>query len=377
VSQAGGAGLSTVLVLPAWYPTAEQPLAGVFVRNHARAAAAQGHRVVVVVDEGPHAGIKGLFSLTQEDDGDLRVVRLAYRPRLGRVAFLAGLLAVARRLARAGEPVDLLHAHVHRMGWVATLAGLVLRRPVVITEHSSEWPRDLITREALWRARIAFRRAALVCPVNEELQQAIERHGIQARFRVVPNAVDTSVFHPPREGRATPPSRLVNVALHEELKGIEFLLQAFAQAAREPGLTLELVGEGTLTPRLQEISRELGLEERVHFTGPASASQVADALRSADVFVLPSLSENLPVALLEALCTGLPVVATNVGGVAGAVLADGEVVAPGDPEALATAIGTVLRDYSGFDRADIAQRAADRWSIEAVGRTWDEIYRSL
>ena len=194
MSQADGPELSTVLVLPAWYPTAERPLAGIFVRDHARAAAAQGHRVVVVVDEGPSAGVRGLFSLTEDRDGELRVLRLAYRPRTGTVAFLPGLLAVARRLAREGTPVEVLHAHVHWMAWIATIAGALLRRPVVITEHSTEWPRDTITRGALRRARIAFRRAALVCPVNEELQRAIERHGIHARFRIVPNAVDTSVF---------------------------------------------------------------------------------------------------------------------------------------------------------------------------------------
>jgi glycosyltransferase involved in cell wall biosynthesis len=378
VSQGGGAELSTVLVLPAWYPTAERPLNGVFVRDHARAAAAQGHRVIVVVDQGPQAGVKGLFSLAEERDHDLRVIRLAYRPRTGRVAFLCGILAVARRLAREGEPVDVLHAHVHRMGWVATLAGGLLRRPVVITEHSSEWPRGLMSRAALRRARIAFRRAALVCPVSDELQQAIERHGVPARYRVVPNAVDTSLFHPPEQPSESALSRLLNVALHEEIKGVDFLIRAFASLVQErPELTLELIGEGPLTPHLRQTAAELGLGGRVRFTGLAAAPQVAEALRSADVFVLPSLSENLPVALLEALCTGLPVVATRVGGVEAALNGDGELVEPGDAAALARAIETVLDGSARFDSADIARRAADRWSIEAVGRTWDEIYRSL
>ncbi len=168
------------------------------------------------------------------------------------------------------------------------------------------------------------RRAALVCPVNEELQRAIERHGIHARFRIVPNAVDTSVFHPgPAASRE--PARLVNVAFHEEKKGLEFLLRAFAQIAeRRPTLTLELIGEGPLTASLKRLAAELGADERVRFTGSAAPAEVAEALRAADVFVLSSLSENLPVALLEALCSGLPVVATCVGGVEGAVGGDGE-----------------------------------------------------
>ena len=76
----------------------------------------------------------------------------------------------------------------------------------------------------------AFRRAALVCPVNVRLQQAIESYGVRARFRVVPNTVDTGVFHPGRRRRATA-DRLVNVAQHVEVKGLDVLLRAFATLA--------------------------------------------------------------------------------------------------------------------------------------------------
>src|SRR5207249_3338139 len=107
-------GPRTVLVLPAWYPTARQPFNGPFVRDHARAAAAYGHRMVVLVDEGPSEKVRALFTLREEQDGDLRVVRLSWRPSAGRVAYLLGALLVARRLARGGTPVDVLHAHIHR-----------------------------------------------------------------------------------------------------------------------------------------------------------------------------------------------------------------------------------------------------------------------
>jgi L-malate glycosyltransferase len=385
VSQVGGLALSaaspqrrTVLVLPAWYPTRDRPLAGVFVRDHARAAAAYGHRVVVVVDEGPRSGVRGLFSLAESRDGPLRIIRLSYRASLGPIAFVPGVVAVARRLARDGTPVDLLHAHVHWMGWAAVQAGVLLRRPVVISEHSSEWPRRLISPRALWRARLAFRRAAVVCPVDMRLQHAIEAYGVRGRFRVVPNAVDTALFHPPSPERTSTPSRLVNVAQHVEVKGLDVLLRAYAMlAARRPGVTLELIGDGPLTPELERLAAELGVEGSVRFSGRADSERVATALRSADAFVLSSLSENLPVAVLEALCVGLPVVATDVGGVSAAVGADGELAPPGEAERLASALDALLDGYARFDRQDIAIRAGARWSFEAVGRVWDEIYRSL
>src|SRR5438067_13680589 len=112
----------TVLVLPAWYPTEREPLSGPFVRDHARAAASYGHRMVVVVDEGASRRVRSL-ALSETHDGELRTIRVAYRPSMGAVAYPAAVLAVAGRLARAGTPVDVVHAHVPRLGAPAVAAG--------------------------------------------------------------------------------------------------------------------------------------------------------------------------------------------------------------------------------------------------------------
>ena len=370
--------MRTVLVLPAWYPTARQPLAGSFVADHVRAAAAQGHQMVVLADEGPSDDVRGLVRLSEGSEHGVRVFRFAYRPRAVRVAGVGAALRVARRLRREGHSVDVLHAHIHRMAWVAVLAGLVLRRPVVMSEHSSEWPRRLLTAAQVRRAKIAFGRAALVCPVNRQLQRAIQAYGIRARFRVVPNTVDTGIFRPAAARGAETGIRLVNVALHVEVKALDVLLHAVALLTdQRPELTLELVGEGPTTPALQELTAELGLEGRVRFAGALAPAEVADRLRASDVFVLSSRSENLPLAVLEALCCGLPVVATSVGGVSEAVGQDGALVPSDDPAELARAVEEVIAHLDRFDRDDIARRGAARWSFAAVGALWDEIYRSL
>jgi len=364
----------TVLVLPAWYPTRAQPLSGPFTRDHARAAAAFGHRMVVFVDEGPSAGLRRGVELTEEEDGQLRVVRFTYRPHAGRFVHLPALVRVGRRFR-----IDLIHAHIHRMAWPAAILGGVLRRPFVVTENSSEWPRGLIRPGDLRRARISFRRAALVCPVSRRLQDAMEGYGVRGRFRVVPNTVDTDVFHPP----ASPPAanhsvRLVNVAGHVEVKALDVLLRAFALAvSRRPDLHLELIGEGPQTDELRALAGELELGDRVRFAGAATPAEIAERLGASHAFVLSSLSENMPLAVLEALCCGVPVAATDVGGIPEAVGDDGVLSPTGDPEALAAAILDVVEQRDRFDSQDVARRAAARWSFQAVGGIWDEIYRSL
>lgn len=373
-------GARTVLVLPAWYPTEENPLSGPFVRDHARAAAQYGHDMVVVVHEGPRDDVRGLFKLRTDRDQDLTVVRVSARPGWERFAYVPAVMLLARRLGRAGRKVDVLHGHVHWMGWAAVELGLILHRPAVISEHSTEWPSRTMRASSVRRARLAFPRAALVCPVSVALQQAIEAYGVHGRFRVVSNPVDTSVFYPASPLPDLPPTRLVNIALHGPNKGLDILLRAFKLlGARHPELTLDLVGDGPLTPALRQLAADLELSNRVRFLGSMDPAGVADVLRQSHVFVLSSLVETQGIAVMEALCCGLAVAATSAAGVP-EVVGDGDesvLAPPNDPDALAAAIGEVLGRYDQLDRAGFARRAAERFSLGAVGRAWDEIYRSL
>jgi L-malate glycosyltransferase len=335
--------------------------------------------MIVVVDAGSSERPRGLFSLDEKRDGALRIVRLRYRKRAAAVGYVLGVRAVAKRLAREGSPVDVIHAHVHWMGWAALIVGGLLRRPTVISEHSSEWLQGLITKGALRRARISFRRAALVCPVSVALQRGIESYGVHARFRVVPNAVDTDFFHPLTDRPMGPPTRLVNVALHRYVKGVDVLVHAFALVApRRPKLKLDLIGHGPQTPELQSLISELGVEERVRLLGAMAPAQVAAALRASDLFVLPSRNETLGASVIEALASGLPVVATEVGGVPEVVgREDGILTRADDIEQLADAIESVVDNYDRFDRDAIAERARARFSFDAIGRAWNQIYTSV
>jgi glycosyltransferase involved in cell wall biosynthesis len=371
----------TVVVLPTWYPTAAQPVAGTFVRDHARAAAL--HReVVVVAEDDPGPPPRGLFALSEERDEVLRVFRVRHRrgriPQLEAAAYLLAVAAVLTRLRREGRPATVLHAHVYRAGWAAALVGAVARLPVVISEHSSELRRRTLDTGARRRAAIAYRRADLVCPVSEDLRHHIQAQGFRGRFRVVPNAIDAKVFHPPPEPGWSPsgrPARLLNVAMHKPYKGLDDLLVAVADL---DGVVLDLVGDGPQRPELEHQAERLGLGDRVRFHGMLAKPAIAELMCGADLFVLPSHTENLPVSLAEAQACGLPVVASDVGGVPEMVDAgSGRLAPPQHPEALRAVLAETLDVLATFDRAAIAARAAQRWSLEAVGAVWDQVYGEL
>jgi len=139
-----------------------------------------------------------------------------------------------------------------------------------------------------------------------------------------------------------------------------------------------MIGDGPLRSELERASAELGVDDVVTFAGRLDKAAVAAALRRSDAFVLPSLWENLPCALLEAMATGLPAVATRVGGVA-------EVVGPGEAilverdstDDLVRGLSTMMESVAAFDRAALRHKAVASFSHEVVARQWADVYASV
>jgi glycosyltransferase involved in cell wall biosynthesis len=373
-----------VLVVPKWYPWPDRPVFGIFCREQARALARR-HEVVVLASDAVRSPGFPAFELSDAVEDGLRTVRVRYRrPRFrpGAMAFqIAGMLVALRRLRREGWRPDIVHAHVYSAGLPALVLGRLSGAPVVVSEHFTGFQRGLITGYDRLTARTVFRRAALVAPVSEDLARRLRALEPRARVRVVENVVDTAVFHPGREPVPPAPdgaARLLTVAALTGKKGHADLFRALAELRRERDLTLDLVGDGELGSDLRALVRELGLAEAVRFHGERPQAEVAELMRRADLFVLPSIFENLPCVLIESRATGLPFVATAVGGVPELVDGPGgELCPPGDPRALAGAIAAALDQRGRIDPQELAGRARERFGYEAFERTWTQIYAEL
>jgi glycosyltransferase involved in cell wall biosynthesis len=351
---------------------------GAFCREHARALAARHDVVVLASLATPRPGFAA-FRLEDAVEDGLRTIRVRYRrPFLRPAAMgfqLLGMLVALRRLRREGWRPDVVHAHVFEAAPPAIALARLSRAPLAITEHYTGFQRGLVTGYDRWLARWSFGRADLVAPVSEELAGHLRALAPRAAFEVVPNVVDASAFAPPADRSTAAPGgpRLLNVAALAEKKGHRHLLDALSEL---PGATLEVVGDGELRGELERRADSLGLGDRVRFLGELPKREVAELMRAADLFVLPSLAENLPVVLIEAQASGLPAVATRVGGVPELVDdAAGVLAPPSDPPALAAAIRDALsRD---FDRSALAARARARYGYDAIGERWTAIYERL
>ena len=233
-----------------------------------------------------------------------------------------------------------LHMHNETALFYGTLAGRLARVPILIyTEHDGVFPRSLLSR---WANRRLVKRLTHAVAVSEAVKQLwCQSDGIDpARVKVVPNGVPVPKI-PVGQGTRSEPGRLrigtVGRLSHE--KGMDVLIEAFALVkAQLPQAELLLVGDGAERPRLEGMVVERGLTDSVRFLG--IRDDVPSLMTSFDIFVLPSRSEGLPLAILEAMAAGLPIVATNVGGVSEAVQ-DGKMgflLPPEEPKALADAI---------------------------------------
>jgi glycosyltransferase involved in cell wall biosynthesis len=371
-----------VLFLTTNWPRPDSPVDGIFVREHARAAAEVADVRVVHLER---AAGEGLVDLRRIPDEEPPAWRARYR-RFGKpvsvAGFVLGPLVAAERFARRGWRPDVIHAHSFLSALPALALGKRLRVPVAYTEHWTvflpENPLELTPAMRL-AARIALRGADLVLPVSGDLGEALRRLEPRARTRVVPNVVDENVFAtgPPRTTNG--PRRLLTAGLLDtERKGVDVLLEAFALLRERNGVVLDVVGDGSLRPRYEELAERLGVRRAVTFHGLMPKAELAAQMRAADLFVLASRYENNPCVVLEAMATGLPVVATRVGGLPEVVDGhNGSLAPPNDPQAFASELETALARLDGFDRDEIARRTVERFGREAVGRQLAAVYEEL
>lgn len=390
-----------VLFVTRWYPGPGHLYAGTFVREHAKAVRAAGHQVAVLHVPGEPSDGPDAWQMVEETDPALtediptfhvycRATSVRHLSRISRVVtywrYVWSAYRSARRLRAGGFDPDVIHGHVFSAGPPAVLIARLFRRPLVITEHVTLFTRGTMTRGGRRVAAFAFGRAARVLPVCAFLQRAIESYGIRARFTVVPNAVDTSLFFPAAPtahdgARPGDPRRLLFVGNLEAThhKGFPELVEALgALRKRRSDWHLDVIGGGPTQPEYERLVAEAGLADSIAFHGSKPKADVAALMRASDLFVLPSRFENLPCVIIEAMTSGLPVVSTTVGGIPEMVSeADGILVPPQDPTALADALDRALSTLGSFDRTAIADRARSRFSLEAVGTQLATVYAEV
>jgi len=297
------------------------------------------------------------------------------------LALYAGIKRVADRL-HARQPFDLIHGHfVFPAGWAAARLAKRYDIPLVVTEQASWRPwLDHAPRIRHDAIQVAHQSRFMIA-VSRSLAASIgEFVELSDRLRVIPNAVDESVFTQPDETTVQLPNRLIFVGLIRRVKGLDILLDALRVVLdRGRNVTLAVVGEsfyGGYRADHAAVLRQvasLGLESHVEFLGGLPPEQVAREIWKSRALVLPSRRETFAAVLAEAIACGRPVVATRCGGPEDIVKDEvGVLVEPENPTALADGIATVLDRR--YDPSVLRDYAVTRFGTRAVGDQLTGLY---
>lgn len=359
-----------VLFLPSFYSDPEKPIVGSFFKEQALAVASTGVKVGLVYYEPRSLGkfsinkIKeNYFQVSSSNENGLSVVRLhGWNPYLqssmgGLVWSFISELLVKRYISIHGSP-DLIHAHnAIWAGYVAKRTNKCLGIPYVITEHSGGFLSGKISAFQKSFAKDVYSKASEVITVSATLAASLETLLIGRSHTTVYNCVDTEYFTLPPLPREQRSFSFLAVAHLTENKGIDVLIKAFAlKFSNRPDVRLTIGGDGPKKQDLISLVTSLGIKDKVLFLGALTRDNVREAMWNSNALVVSSFHETFGIVLIEAMATGIPVIATRCGGPNNIVTKEtGILVEPGDVLDLAKALekmrngriysNEVLRNY--------------------------------
>jgi glycosyltransferase involved in cell wall biosynthesis len=375
-----------ILWLCSWYPDRIQPYNGDFVQRHARAASLYNDIHVIHVTGDPSMDKKNETLLSTQDNLTEQIIyfkKSGLFPRL--INYRRWLInyeaAIKEYISKNGLP-DLVHVHVpFRDGIMAMRLKKKYNLPYLVTEHWTIYqPQNKIRFESqsrLFRSMLSWiiRNSRLLLPVSENLGVLINKLVAEKGFKVVENVADTSLFYFKEKNTDNKRFRFIHVSTMNYQKNTEGLIKAFVDFNKENS-NAELLLVGPLPGSIiQLLEATTLLNSKIFTTGEISYEQVAEEVRESHALLLFSRFENSPCSIIEAICCGLPVIATRVGGITEIINdSNGLLVEAEDEAALTIALKEMHTNYTKYNRKEIADAAAARFSYSVIGQKLDEIY---
>lgn len=381
-------GRKKILWLCSWYPGHAEPFNGDFVQRHARSAALFHDIHVIHVFADPSGKISHPKYTIKKEVGLVEEIYEFPKRKdpVSRIFSHLRVLATYRRLIKAyirseGVP-DLVHVHVPV--WAGVTALWIKKKygiPYVITEHwgiyNRQVPDHFYTKSIFFRKAIKkiYDQAEKLISVSFFIARQMNEMFGRKPFSIIHNAVDTSLFY--FKG-TTLNNSFLHVSNTTPEKNTEGILRAFNSVINnEYNARLDLVGK--ISDPVKAVLEGLpAILPYVKVHGEVPYRDVAIQMQGAGYLILFSNMENSPCVIGEALCCGIPVIATNTGGIPELVDESNAVlINPGDEIALADAMISILEKKIKFDPKIISAKASTEFSFENIGKKFSDEYENL
>lgn len=371
-----------VMIISRGYPTNKYKMNGIFELDQAKALAKAGSKVVLAAVDVrsirrwrkwglERHEIDGVIVYVINIPGGILPKVILHKVTSIGISFLYKLI-----LKELGKP-EVLHVHFTDLGYAALTLKQNTDVPFIITEHSSLINKPVIENQLFNTAKAVYEQADAVVAVSPALANVI-KNKFNIKSIYIPNIVDTNLF----KYTIKPTSITFNFVSIGNLiigKRMDLTIEAFYIAFRDlSDVTLTIFGEGDERIKIEGIIRKYHLENKVFLMGMCSREVIKEKLKTSDCFVLASQSETFGVAYIEALASGVPVIATKCGGPEVFVNEEnGCMISVDNLDELVSAMKYMYKNIKAFDGEKISFEIQLKFSPECVSTKLLELYNDV
>jgi glycosyltransferase involved in cell wall biosynthesis len=381
-----------VLWLCSWYPNPISPYDGDFIQRHAKAVAAYIPVDVFYISQSGETVNIARDNLIESEEGNMKEKIIFFRFRKTGLRFIDKLnyniryfrtykKIIKNYINDKGMP-DIVHVHVPmKAGMIARWMRKKWKAPYIVSEQSSMYSKaatDSFFKKSSWhrhKVKKIFRNADAVTNVSTAVGETLKVLFNLPAVRIIHNTVNTDFFN--YKEIAFSKFRFIHVSGLNYQKNVEGILRAIKRLS-ELRKDFEVVIAGPGETALLKMIGDLQLNSIVFCTGAISYQEVAIEMQKASAFVMFSRHENFPCVMVEALCCGLPVIGTDVGGVPEAIDEDNGMIVPSEnEEELQSAMSTMMNEYQKYNREKIAFNAQQKYSYSTIGKQFLDLYNEI
>jgi len=371
-----------IMIIARGYPTEKYKMNGIFEFDQARALAEAGHKVVYAAVDVRSIRRWRKWGIEKKKIEGVNVYAINIpggripKGILQKISTF-GLNLLYRIIEKEQGKPDIMHAHFAGVGYIASKLHSKTGIPFVITEHLSTMMKCDIDERLYHIANEAYKNADALITVSPRLKDVIKKRFNKDAI-YIPNIVDTKLFnYSPQKDDGI--FRFISIGSLIVRKRMDLTIEAFVRAFKNnEKVTLTIFGEGPERPKLERLIDKYDVRDRVKLMGLQSRKDIADFLKKSDCFVLASQAETFGVAYIEALATGLPVIATKCGGPECIVNdKNGLLIPVDDLDALVEAMKDMYHNINKFDRESIARETRNLFSPSSVANKLNDVYEEV
>jgi glycosyltransferase involved in cell wall biosynthesis len=362
-----------LLVLSSWYPNKKNNLDGNFVRNHVQAMSKDYYVKVVYTTSLQTITNYEIEEFEEENYLELYVYFPYHKFKL--VRLYRKLNAYRIGIKRVGV-FHLINAHVFfNIGVIAIITSFISRKKLFITEHSSRFSKLSLVDKLLFKISHPFVHKFI--PVSSFLQKKFKELGVpENKIEIVFNTIDTDIFTIKKTTKADTFKFLHISKFDDPNKNVLGILEAFQRIAnKNKNVTLEIIGDGDQSI-LQQWIQELQIPSiQIQNTGVIANHELPAYYANVSCFILFSNFENNPMVLIEALCCGIPIIASKVGGIPDFINeTNGILVEANNINALEMAMLQMIETNSAYNKNSIRNSIVEKVSRKGVTATYSKIF---